>query len=310
MTCTVALLTSVTWAVIAAAQIDPRERYGTYLGGSLAYALDEDVGVSHPPSSTAVTAVINDGSGNVYVAGATSATDFPTTSGAYRRTVNISQDDFNGQHSDDTFLAKFDNSGHLLWSTYLGVPTGILTRAPVYGGITGIALDTSGNAYLSGSAQLGGFGRYPQTTPFLLKVNSTGSALLFKYLVAPGCGDLGTVGTGDAVAVDSAGFAYLLGADLYQCVQPTSGANRTGNSFLIKLDTTKAPSQAVVYRAKVVDFTTASGVPFFAHALATSGTNAFVAGDFASVYELNSTGAVTFQYFLWRGGRQSHCCQS
>jgi len=94
------LLAVVYLSIHSLAQLDPRERYGTYLGGTTSYVFDQDFGESHPPASTATTAATVDSAGNICVSGATSATDFPTTSDAYRRVANISFDDFNGKHSD------------------------------------------------------------------------------------------------------------------------------------------------------------------------------------------------------------------
>src|SRR5207249_1742922 len=115
-------------SILSSAQLDPRERYGTYLGGSKSHCLDPSLAMCagadvYAPASNYVTAVAVDTFGNVYVAGATDAVDFPTTTGAYHRTVNVSNDDFGASHSDDTFITKFDSSGRVVWSTYLGVQT-------------------------------------------------------------------------------------------------------------------------------------------------------------------------------------------
>src|SRR3990172_2154320 len=69
--------------------------YATYLGGS-----SDDSGYG----------IAVDGSGNVYVTGNTTSTDFPATPGAYDTTKNS---------SDDAFVAKFDVSGSsLVYATY------------------------------------------------------------------------------------------------------------------------------------------------------------------------------------------------
>ena len=55
-----------------------------------------------------------DGSGNVYVAGLTRSTDFPTTAGAYDTSHN-------GPGLDDGFIAKLaPGGGSLIYSTFLG----------------------------------------------------------------------------------------------------------------------------------------------------------------------------------------------
>src|SRR5438067_585882 len=53
-----------------------------------------------------------DRSGNVYIAGDTQQAGFPVTTHALQKTF--------GGGGQDGFVAKFDKSGKLLWSTLLG----------------------------------------------------------------------------------------------------------------------------------------------------------------------------------------------
>ena len=95
--------------------------YSTYLGGS-----DSEIGYG----------IAVDGAGDAYVTGSTQSTNFPTTSGAYQLA-------FAGGF-DDAFVTKLNATGTaLLYSTYLG---GSVSE----GWGQGIALDASGNAYVSG----------------------------------------------------------------------------------------------------------------------------------------------------------------
>jgi hypothetical protein len=73
--------------------------FSTYLGGA-----DLDVGFS----------ISLDGAGNVYAAGRTGSTDFPTTRGALRET------DPDGTPTLDGILVKLSPTGALLYSTYVG----------------------------------------------------------------------------------------------------------------------------------------------------------------------------------------------
>jgi hypothetical protein len=76
-----------------------------------------------------------DASGNVFVAGNTYSTDFPTTSGAYDRT-------FNGGDCD-AFVAKFNNSlNTLIASTLIG--------GYQFDTIHSMGIDPSGNVYVAG----------------------------------------------------------------------------------------------------------------------------------------------------------------
>jgi len=114
----------------------------------------------------------------------------------------------------------------LSYSTYLG-PSG---------GIYAIAVDASGNAYVTGGNNRTGFPTTPgafQTTctgscsnygaSFVSKFNSTGSALLYSTYLG------GTLGItfGNSIAVDSAGDAYVTGQTGASDFPTTSGALQT-----------------------------------------------------------------------------------
>jgi hypothetical protein len=158
--------------------------YSTYLGGN---SNDEGQGIAV------------DSAGNAYVTGLTNSTDFPVTPGAFQTTL---------AGDSDAFATKINPSGSaLVYSTYLG------GSGNDYG--QGIAADSAGNAYVTGltgstdfPVTLGAF----QTTlagdadAFVTKINPTGSALVYStYLGGTG------IAYGDAIAVDSAGNAYVTG---------------------------------------------------------------------------------------------------
>ena len=178
----------------------------TYLGGSG----DEE------PFALAL-----DSSGNVYVAGATTSTNFPTTANAYQRTF--------GGHSDGTlqainslgdgFLAKYNsNLSSLLYSTYLGGNRD--------DSITSIFVDSTGSVYVGGATESTNFPvttgaiqttyRGPQALigersastgdGFIARFNSTGSSLVFSTLLG-GSDDDAVSG----ITVDSAGNIIVAG---------------------------------------------------------------------------------------------------
>ena len=119
--------------------------WGTYLGGS---------------NIDGAACIAVDGDGNIYVAGATSSADFPTTSGAFDTTYS----------GDDAFVSKFSPSGALLWSTYLGGDIGEWASA--------ITSDGDGNIYVAGAT---GSADFP-TTPGAFDTTYNGG-------VSPGDGD-------------------------------------------------------------------------------------------------------------------------
>src|SRR5437868_1761890 len=160
--------------VLLSAQLDPRERYGTYVGGGVQREFNANCPSCPPtdtPASTTADRVVVDSAGNIYVAGHTSAIDFPTTSGAYRTTIHYYCARSGTCGSADAFLVKFDRSGRLVWSTYLGA------GFPGNNAVLALALDTGGNVAVVGSA---GTDQPPCSFPFFLKLNPDGSAVVFS----------------------------------------------------------------------------------------------------------------------------------
>jgi hypothetical protein len=198
--------------------------YSTYLGGEES---DELIGIAV------------DGAGNAYVAGETKSPDFPP--------VNALQNNLQAYPGmGDGFVAKINASGNaLLYSTYLG--------GGYDDGATGIAVDTSGNAYVTGRA---GSGDFPITTPpappplntwrggsdaFVTKIRPDGREVLFSTFLG---GTNSDTGTGIAF---SNGFVFVVGQ--------TKSANFTlknhfsiykglGDAFVAKL---QADGQILAY---------------------------------------------------------------
>jgi hypothetical protein len=135
-------------------------------------------------------------SGEAYVCGSTSSSNFPTTPGAFQTTYYGSI--YNGGNNlfgSDAYVTKLNASGSaLVYSTFLGGRTGIDNAY-------GIALDPYGNATVSGatastdfplknpiqSTFLGGKPNPYSSDVFVTTLNSSGSALLFStYLGGAG----------------------------------------------------------------------------------------------------------------------------
>jgi len=195
--------------------IDPILAFSTYLGGSgfdQGYAIDVD------------------SLGNSYVTGQTAAIDFPVTGGAF-------QTNYGG---GDAFVAKLNPSGSaLVYATYLNGASG-----------NGIAVDSAGNAYVTGEAGPTSFpttaGAF-QTSPlgydaFITKLNAAGSALVYSARFGGNLDDFSR-----AIALDSAGNAYITGWTVCRstvCTFPTVNAfqpNYAGgnnDAFVTKIDST------------------------------------------------------------------------
>jgi hypothetical protein len=205
------------------AKIDPGGSallYSTYLGGA-----GTDVA-----SSVAV-----DAAGNAHLAGMSSSADFPTASalqGAHRG-------------SADAFVAKVNADGsELAYSTYLGGAGGE--------GVTGIALDATGAAYVTGVTTSADFpvqgavqGTYAGLfDAFVAKLAPDGSALAYSTYL----GGAGAEG-GAGIVVDGEGNAYVTGAThstdfpVLRALQPSSGGGFT-DAFVTKVN---AAGSALVF---------------------------------------------------------------
>jgi len=110
--------------------------YSTYLAGR---GLSAGSGIAE----TIANGIAVDAAGDAYVTGITTATDFPTTPGAFQPAL---------AGSADAFVTKLDPTGSILiYSTYLG---GSHTDSG-----SGVALDANRNAYVTG----GSSGNFPTT---------------------------------------------------------------------------------------------------------------------------------------------------
>jgi len=201
--------------------IDPVLVYSTYLGGSGA---DQGNGIAV------------DSSGNAYVIGTTTSTNFPT--------ANAIQGTFGGGSFGDAFVTKLNAAGTaLVYSTYLGGSS--LDQG------NGIAVDSSGNAYLTGLTSSTNF---PTVNPvqsanggtsdaFIAKINSAGSAIVYSTYLGGGNSDDGV-----GIAVDSSGNAYVAGetqSTNFPTVNPFQSAYGGGrDGFVTKIN---AAGSAYVY---------------------------------------------------------------
>ena len=228
--------------------------FQTVLGGGV----DAFVTVVNPAGSGLVYSTFLGGTGNedgrriavdsfgmAYVAGVTSSSNFPTTTGAFQAAF--------GGGNADAFIAKLDptKSGvaSLIYSTYLGgsgdenaenFPRGVL------------AVDNAGNAHVTGTttstdfptvnpiqpAPVGGFHAY------VAKLNAAGSKLIYSTYLGGSGGD-----RGHGIYVDSGGNAFVTGQTwsldfplTSNAFQPAPGGS--SDAFVVKIIPVASLSQA------------------------------------------------------------------
>jgi uncharacterized protein (TIGR03437 family) len=200
-----------------------------------------------------------DASGNIYVAGSTTLLDYPTTPGAYQTTFTpaftcsgLCQVSTPGGQQ---YLSKVNPSGsQLIYST--GINGAMAYRSSSTQN-TGLAVDASGNAYVTGV--LDG-GAYPFTTAppanppyefgFLTELDSVGATVLYSIPIG-----------GGGIGIDSSGVLYTAGI----LTNANPGLNVTYTPVAVPTSLAWVPSQclpnsiAADSEAYVMKLDTASG---------------------------------------------------
>jgi hypothetical protein len=193
--------------------------YSTYIGGN-----GQDT-----PSGIAV-----DQAGNVFVTGDTTSTNFPTTSVAFQKVFSSNSSFLN---PSDAFITKLNTKGNaLVYSTYLGGKSG--------DSVHDIAIDTQGNAYVSGYTLSSDFPTtsfafrpvFQGSSPniFVTKVNPNGSALVYSTFLGSTY-----IGKTTGIAVDSAGNSYVTGQTASTRFPVTKSATQSTLNKIIDAFVTK-----------------------------------------------------------------------
>ena len=195
--------------------------YAGYIGGS---------------NSEKASGIAVDSAGNAYVTGSTTSTEatFPVTVGP----------DLTYNGGSEAFVAKVNATGTaLVYAGYIGGSRGDSGY--------GIAVDSSGNAYVTG------FTNSPETTfpvtvgpdltyngsdadAYVAKVNAAGTALVYCGYIGGAAND-----SGHGIAVDGSGNAYVAGNTLSSeatfpvTVGPYLAYNGSGDAFVAKISDPK-----------------------------------------------------------------------
>ncbi|HWP41585.1 MAG TPA: SBBP repeat-containing protein, partial [Blastocatellia bacterium] len=181
-----------------------------------------------------------DSAGNAYITGLTTSTDYPTTSGAYQ-TVTV------GASNGDAFVTKLNSTGtDLIYSTYLG--------GQAFDQGNGIAIDSSGNAFITGTTASPDFpttqGAFQELKDgiftleaFITRLNASGADLVYSTFLGGSNDD-----RGNDIKIDADGNAYITGSTTSQNFDVTAGAFQTmlgggtgfnlGDAFVTKVNNT------------------------------------------------------------------------
>jgi len=181
--------------------------YSSFLGGS---GLDSGAGLAV------------DSSGEAFVTGTTSSTNFPTLAPLQATLAG----------ETDAFVTKINSAGTaMVFSTYLGGQGADQGSA--------LALDGSGNVYVTGATSSNNFPTMGplqstlagSTNAFVSELQSNGSALVYSTYLGGSGSD-----SGNGIAVDSSGNAYVVGMTLssdFPIVNPIETRNSSSSDAFV-----------------------------------------------------------------------------
>jgi hypothetical protein len=218
--------------------------YSTYLSGS---------------GTDRLQGVAVDITGNAYITGATTSTDFPVIPGTAIQTTN----NVTGSQIGTAFLSRIDptkvGTGSLVYSTYLG---GTKEDSGL-----GVAADASANAYITGYTSSSDFPmtvskngfqttlKNPSGNAFVSRIDtSQPNLLVYSTFLGGGPNGFGSNPgeAGDAIALGPSGNAYMIGisyAPDYPRVAAFDSASNTpfAKTVVSRIDTTKSGAASLVY---------------------------------------------------------------
>ncbi|MGA9462448.1 MAG: SBBP repeat-containing protein [Terracidiphilus sp.] len=179
-------------------------------------------------------AIALDGSGNIYVAGASASLGVPGPGTVYQATF--------GGGDFDAFVAKYSNAGAQLWWTFVGGNATDIAN--------GVAVDGSGNVYVAGTTIPGSAANsFPLKNPlmptasgedgFVFELSNDGTQLLFSTYLGGTATD-----NANAIAVNSKGAIVVTGTTQSTNFPTTAGALQT--ALCCTLTPTNLPFNAFV----------------------------------------------------------------
>ena len=197
--------------------------FSTYLGGR---------------GSDTAYALALDSSANAYVAGDTTSTNFPASN--YQKTNRGSQ---------NAFVVKIASTGSsLAYSTYLG------GNSIDHG--AAIAVDSTGAAYITGSTFSSNFpvsaGASQATLKggqdaFVAKLSADGNSLVYGTYLGGSAGSAGYPESGQGIAVDSNGDAYVAGSTASSDFPILGGVQTSLDGWLDAFAAKFGPTGSLIY---------------------------------------------------------------
>ena len=205
-------------------------------------------------ASESADAIAVDDSGQAYITGFTRSPNFPTTAGGYQRGINT------GNFS--AFVTRLNAAGNgLVYSTFLGGSTASTGGAVAQQEGLGIAVDSTGHAYITGWTNAVDFPQFNgyqgsnggQIDGFVTKLDTNeANAASLDYSTYLGGGG---IDRGADIAVDSTGHAYVTGhtdsgagTAPFPTQNAVQGALAGGvDAFVAKLDTLVSGASSLVY---------------------------------------------------------------
>ena len=180
-------------------------------------------------------ALVLDDAGNASIGGNSDVTDLPTTPGVVT------------PNGAGAFIAKVSTAGTLAYLTYIG--SGATTLVPFFNPATtlrALAVDAAGNVYAVGSTwdpklpfsnrfhgwtEIADFVSQPPPDAFALRLNATGTAILWGTYLGGDSFDGATVAT-----VDLSGSLWVAGTSR-STEFPNANGWSTGEDFIVEFDT-------------------------------------------------------------------------
>ncbi|MCF8448534.1 MAG: Ig-like domain-containing protein [Taibaiella sp.] len=234
-------------------------QWATYYGGS---GIENGIGIA------------TDNAGNIYLAGYTQSTTGISSSGTH-------QDTYGG--GQDAYLVKFNSAGVRQWATYYG-GTGSDEA-------TGLAVDASGNVYMSGITQsstgISTAGAHQAAygggaDAYIVQFNSAGVRQWATYYGGSG------MEIGYSVTASSSGQIYLIGITQSGSAITTSGAHQTvfggdTDAFLVQFNNSGVRQWGTYYGG--------SGYEACRDVATDASGNVYLAGSSTSTTSIGTTGA-------------------